>query len=172
MSAPRPTVVWITGLPGAGKTTVSKLVVEGLKQRTAAVVRLDGDLFREVMGNDVGYDPEGRLANARRLARMCKLLVDQGLVVVCATVSLFKEIHDWNRANFPSHLEVFLKVSDETLHARDQKGLFSQAKSGAVSHVVGANQSFDVPADAHLVIDNDGQLTPAQVAARILERVP
>jgi adenylylsulfate kinase len=158
------TVVWITGLPGAGKTTIAEEVHRLLKARSSAVVRLDGDVFREAMGNDLGYDMADRLENARRLSRFCRLLSTQGLDVVCATVSLFHEIHVWNRTNLPRYLEVYLRVSAATLRARDQKMLVSAGKN-----VVGVDQPFDEPVDAHLVLDNDdGQQSPAQAAARII----
>jgi adenylylsulfate kinase len=161
------TVVWITGLPGSGKTTLATEVERFLRGRSAAVVRLDGDVFREAMGNDLGYTREDRLRNAWRLARMCKLLSDQGLDVVCATVSLFREIHEWNRASLARYVEVYLRVSRETLVARNQKGLFRKALAGEVGELVGVDQDFDEPAAPDLVIDNDCAEPPASAAARI-----
>lgn len=160
-------VVWITGLPGAGKTTVAGEVYRLLKTVSPAVVRVDGDVFRELMGHDLGYGMADRLENARRLTRLCGFLAGQGLDVVCATVSLFREIHVWNRAHLPRYFEVYLRVTAETLEARDQKKLVSSG-----SQVVGVDQPFDEPADAHMVIDNDdGGEPPAQVALRIVERI-
>jgi adenylylsulfate kinase len=162
------TVVWITGLPGSGKTTLATEVERFLRARSAAVVRLDGDVFREVMGNDLGYTREDRLRNAWRLARMCKLLSDQGLDVVCATVSLFREIHEWNRSSLARYVEVYLRVSRETLVARNQKGLFRKALAGEVGELVGVDQAFDEPAAPDLVIDNDDCAEPpASAAARV-----
>jgi adenylylsulfate kinase len=162
------TVVWITGLPGAGKTTLAAEVARVLRGRSAAVVRLDGDVFREVMGNDLGYSREDRLRNAWRVARMCKLLSDQGLDVVCATVSLFREIHEWNRASFARYVEVYLRVSRETLIARNQKGLIRKALAGELGELVGVDQDFDEPVAPDLVIANDDRSeSPASAAARI-----
>lgn len=166
------TVVWITGLPGAGKTTIAKEVLRLLRARTSAVVCLDGDVVREVMGNDLGYALEDRLRNARRLARLCKLLSDQGLHVVCATVSLFRELHEWNRDNLQRYVEVYLRVTRETLIARDQKGLIRKAIAGEVDNLIGIDQPFDEPAEPHLVIDNnDGGDPPEKSAARIASMV-
>ena len=161
------TVVWITGLPGAGKTTVSKEVVRLLREKTAAVVRVDGDLVREIWGGELGYGMADRVKNAQRVSRLCKMLVEQGLIVVCATVSLFKETHQWNREHLPNYVEVFLRISTETLHARDQKGLFS----GGGKDVIGGDQPYDLPAEADLVIDNDGHDAPSVAAQRIVDRV-
>lgn len=164
-------MVWITGLPGAGKSTTARVVAERLRQRTPAVVHLDGDTFRAVMGQDVGYDRAGRLANAWRMARLCHLLSGQGQLVVCSTVSLFREIHAWNRANMAAYLEVFLRVRMETLQARDQKGMYSGARAGSVAHVPGVDQAVEVPESPDLVLDTDGGLSPEDVAARILEKL-
>jgi cytidine diphosphoramidate kinase len=165
------TVVWITGLPGSGKTTVAAEVERVLRRRSAATVRLDGDVFREVMGNDLGYSREDRLRNAWRVARICKLLSDQGLDVVCATVSLFREIHEWNRANFARYVEAYLRVSRDTLIARNQKGLMEKALAGDLTEVVGVDQAFDEPTSPDLVIANDGAESPASAAARIIALV-
>ena len=159
-------VIWITGLPGAGKTTISRDVYRQLAERTPAVVRIDGDQFRELMGNDVGYSPADRLVNARRISRLCQLLSSQGVHVVCATVSLFHECHEWNRTHLPRYVEVFLRVRNDTLLARDQKGLFSAAAGGAKGEVVGAGQTFDAPLAPDAVIDTDDDGTPAAVAAQ------
>jgi adenylylsulfate kinase-like enzyme len=166
-------VVWITGLPGSGKTTVATEVERVLRARATPVVRLDGDVFREVMGNDLGYGREDRLRNARRLSRMCKLLADQGINVVCATVSLFREVHEWNRANLEGYVEVYLRVAHATLVARNQKGLIRKALAGEAMELVGVDQSFDEPTEPHLVIANDdGGAAPAESAARIAALVP
>lgn len=162
------TVIWITGLPGAGKTTVAREVTRRLRQRREATVHLDGDHFRAVMGGSVGYDQAARLHNAQSLCRMCKLLSDQDVDVVCSTVSLFHECHRWNREHLVRYLEVFLQVTPETIHARDQKGLISAAARGAQDCVVGVNQTYERPLDPHLVLDNDGLESPSVLAARIV----
>ncbi|MBI4616305.1 MAG: adenylyl-sulfate kinase [Planctomycetes bacterium] len=164
------TVVWITGLPGAGKSTVAREVFRLLRERTPAVARLDGDLFRDVMGGDLGYGLADRLENARRISRMCRMLSEQGLHVVCATVSLFRECHEWNRANLPRYVEVFLRIRRETFLARNQKGLVSRALSGGAGEVVGVDQPYDEPTSPDLVADtDDGAEPPGAVARRIVE---
>jgi adenylylsulfate kinase len=165
------TVIWITGLPGSGKTTIGSEVVAQLRVRTPAVVMVDGDMVREVMG-DLGYGMADRLENARRISRLCQLLSRQGLHVVCSTVSLFRERHDWNRANLPRYLEVLVQVRWETLVARDKKGLYSGAAAGTATDVLGVDQQVEMPAAPDLVIDNDeGGASPAESAARIVARV-
>ncbi|GBF74322.1 adenylyl-sulfate kinase [Paenibacillus sp. 598K] len=150
---------WITGLAGAGKTTISKRLYAQLKERRDGVVLLDGDSLREAFGHDLGYSTADRYASAMRYARLCRMLAEQGLDVVCATISMFHACRDWNRAHIERYSEVYVRASAETLAARDQKGLYSGAAASVVEsqQVVGRGQPFEEPLQPDLVVDNDGQ---------------
>jgi cytidine diphosphoramidate kinase len=155
-------VIWITGLSGAGKTTIGREVAEILSKRSPNTVFLDGDSFREVIGNETSHDPDGRLKNAQRIGRLCKLLSDQGLNVVCSTMSLFPEVWSWNRAHLPGYVEVYLKASKEALLKRDTKGIYQRAAQGNEQNVVGWDLPFREPLSAHLVIETDDS-TPGSI---------
>jgi dolichol-phosphate mannosyltransferase len=163
-------VFWITGLVGSGKTTTARAVHDHLRGRLEPLVFLDGDVFRAIMGNDLGYDLDGRLKNARRISAMCKFLSDEGIHVVCATQSLFTERHRWNRENIRHYHEVYLRVSPETLRARNQKGLVSQAhEPGGATGLPGVNQPYDEPERPDLVLaTEEGGDTPDQAADKIV----
>ena len=88
-------LIWITGLAGSGKTTLAKEVYTQLKKMYPNVVIIDGDHLREIFGGTTGYSTEERLENARRLSRLCHFLVSENIHVVCATMSLYKEIQEW-----------------------------------------------------------------------------
>ena len=103
-------VVWITGLSGSGKTTLAKKISNDLRSGGWTVVLLDGDVLREALGIETQHNREDRLAIAKKYSSICQMLASQGLVVVIATISLFKEIHYWNRRNLPGYIEIFLKV--------------------------------------------------------------
>ena len=118
------------------------------------VVFLDGDILRGVFGNNAGHTTEERKGLAINYARLCKMLSDQGVDVVCATMSLFKEIHDFNRKNIPNYLEFFIHCDVDELIKRDQKGIYSKALKGELQHVIGINASYDHPQDCELIIDN------------------
>lgn len=163
-------VIWITGLPGAGKTTISQEVLRLLKTRTPAVVGLDGDAFRVAMENDLGYSMAERLQNARRLSRMCLLLSSQGLHVVCATVSLFRECHDWNRTQFPHYVEVLVRTSEATRLRRDLKGLITDAAAGRTSGVVGSDQEYHEPEAPDIIVENEDGVKVEELAHRIVAR--
>jgi cytidine diphosphoramidate kinase len=156
-------VVWITGLSGAGKSTVAGLVAKALDSKSRSVALLDGDAVRAAFGNDLGHSRPDRLENAYRIARLCRLLSKQGVTVVCSTMSLFKEIHKWNRKNLPNYLEVYLRVPFDELRRRDPKGIYKKEKSG----VVGVHLEYDEPRTPHLVIDNHGRLSASAAARKI-----
>ena len=150
-------LVWITGLPGAGKTTLANEVYGLIKDTTPAVC-IDGDVIREMMGDGLGYDPESRKLNAWRLAKLSKYLTEHHLTVICSTVSLIKEIHLWNRNNVKNLIEVYIEVPVDELVKRDQKKLYSKALSGEIKDAYAINQPYDVPEKPDLIIKNAGDV--------------
>ena len=164
-------VFWITGLSGAGKTTIGKALYTHLKSSNPAAMLLDGDKLREVMGGVFGYTVTERLKSAMCCARLCKLLAEQDLTVVCCTVSMFKEVWAWNRANIPGYTEVYIKVSSHVLMERDQKNLYSGVKNGVVSDVVGLDLLLDEPSAPDIVINNEGDISISECVEMILQGV-
>lgn len=161
------TVYWITGLSGAGKTTVGRLLYEKLHKAKDNVVFFDGDQLRQVFGNDLGYTKEDRFQCAMRYSRICKLLADQGIDVVCCTISMFDQVRKWNRENIKSYQEIYIKVPMEILRKRNQKGLYSGAETGNVEDVVGINLELELPKEPDLEIENDGLQTPDEIVGKI-----
>lgn len=156
-------VYWITGLSGAGKTTIGTLWYEELRRSKDNVVFLDGDTLRQVFGDDLGFTEEDRRKSAMRNARLCALLAGQGIDVVCCTISMFDSVRDWNRENIPGYREIYVKVSMDTLRKRDQKNLYSQASQD----VAGVHFQVEEPKHPDIVLENDGQRTPQEQIARI-----
>jgi len=101
-------VFWITGLSGAGKTTVGRELSKRLRAAGRPVTFLDGDTLRSVIAEDLGHSAGNRRRSAMRNARLCRLLAEQGVDVVCATISLFHEVQSWNRENIPGYCEICL----------------------------------------------------------------
>jgi adenylylsulfate kinase-like enzyme len=160
-------LIWITGLAGAGKSTVSRALTQALRQRGLAVVRLDGDTLRPILAPELGYALADRQEVARRISLLCQLLVTQGSTVVCATISLFHACQAWNRSQIPRYTEVLLQASPETLRQRDPKGLYSQSPG----QVMGQDLRAEFPLQPELRLDNNGQTSPADLAAQILSRL-
>lgn len=148
------TVIWITGLSGAGKSTLAREVYALIHERMANVVYLDGDILRAILGNDLSHTTEDRLRNAYRISRFCKHLSDQGIHVVCATISLFHECQAWNRRHMQGYFEVYVRVPMDVLIERDPKGIYARALKGEQPGVVGIDQPFDEPRKPEMVVDN------------------
>jgi len=151
-------VVWITGLSGAGKTTLAQAIVKHLRDNGQHVIFLDGDDLRDILNrplnNVQSHDRENRLALAMQYAQLCRMLAMQGVIVVIATISLFKEIHSWNRINLPGYFEVYIKVSLEELRRRDPKSIYQRFNCGEIKNVAGLDLKIDEPLNAHLIIDH------------------
>ena len=154
---------WITGLSGAGKTTIGRLWYEELRASGVPAVFLDGDRLRQAIGDDLGYSEADRRKSARRNGKLCALLAEQGLTVVCCTICMYDEARLWNRENIPGYFEVYVKAAMETLRRRDQKGLYSQN----ADNVAGVGLQVELPKAPDLVLNNNGQLTPQEQVARL-----
>ncbi len=158
------TLYWITGLSGAGKTTIGKALYQHLKQQKPNVVFLDGDVLRSVFGTLHGHSVAERKALARSYSNLCKMLTEQGLDVVCATISLFREVHELNRATIQNYYEIFVECDMQELIRRDQKGIYSKALHGECDDVIGVTLPFDRPEQCDLILDNT---VPDSVAGKI-----
>ena len=148
------TLYWITGLAGAGKSTIGRRLYERLKEQKPNVVFLDGDVLRNIFANPLGHSLDDRKTLALIYSNLCRMLVDQQIDVVCATMSLFKEVHSYNRKHMRRYYEIFVDCQIEELIRRDQKGIYSSATSGQLQHVVGIDIPYDRPENCDLVIDN------------------
>ena len=147
-------VVWLIGLSGSGKSTLANEIVAGANRESNRTVLLDGDVIREIFGNDLGYSMEDRLKNAQRICQLGKFLDSQGFNVVTAILSLFPESREWNRNNIENYYEVFIDTPIENLIERDSKGLYAKFNRGEISEVAGMDIDFPKPTKADLVINN------------------
>lgn len=164
-------VFWITGLSGAGKTTIAHLLREQLQALGHAVILLDGDTLRHILGNQFGHDPKDRQQLGFIYARLCQELAQQGFTVICATISLFHALHTWNRTHIPHYKEIYLTVPLEERKERDPKGLYQQAQSGEITQMAGLHHHIEVPLQPDLVIHNYGETTPEAAVAAILNLI-
>ncbi|DAC23104.1 MAG TPA: adenylyl-sulfate kinase [Candidatus Poseidoniales archaeon] len=155
-------VIWVTGLSGSGKSTLASQVVAQLRASGETIVMLDGDEMREVFGatrhNSTNHGREGRLALAMQYAKLCQLIANQGVTVVCSTISMFKEVHSWNRENQPSYFEVYLKVPLSELRKRDPKGIYKRFDSGELKYVAGLDLPIDEPSSPDILFQFESDL--------------
>ncbi len=168
-------IVWITGLSGAGKTTLGTELQRQWKSQADNVVMVDGDVVRRLLGaegtNDA-YTMEARRKVAERIAEICAWLDEQGMHVVCCTISMFPELRRRNRERFSRYFEVFVDAPMEALERRHPDALYDRAARGEVANVVGVDIAYEKPENPDFILDNRGDGTDfAQVARDLLGRM-
>lgn len=163
---------WITGLSGAGKTTIGNRLYYEMKKTRDNVVLLDGDILKAIVDETVGYSDEERRKRAMKYARICKMLTDQNIHVICCTVAMYHEVREWNRKNNKRYVEVFLDVPIDILRKRDQKGLYSALNEGKIRNVSGMDLKVEFPQNPDVKIVNDGSKTVQEVVKEIMNFEP
>lgn len=168
-------VIWITGLSGAGKSTLAAELTSTLRSHGNFVVTLDGDELREVFGaaaaNSLNHGRDGRLALAMQYAHLCRVIAAQGATVVIATISLFKEVHAWNRTYLPGYFEAYLKVPLHELRRRDPKGIYRRFDNGELSDVAGLDLAVDEPQMADWVVGYSPETSVSALAEQLMTAI-
>jgi adenylyl-sulfate kinase len=160
--------LWLTGLPRAGKSTVAGLVAGRLRALGAENVEvLDGDIVREGLCRDLGFSRADRTENIRRISFVSKLLTRNGVAVIVAAISPYREDRELAREDIQAFVEVWCKASVEACAERDYKGLYEKAMRGEIDNLTGVNDPYEEPEDADLVLDTESE-TPEQSAERVM----
>ena len=167
-------VIWVTGLSGSGKTTLSEEIVRQLRDKRRDVIGLDGDELRKVLSigannNSQSYDRNTRLKLSMRYAQLSKTLSSQGFIVVIATISIFREIYDWNRKNLPGYFEVYLNVPMDELRRRNSKGIYSRFDAGELHNVAGLDLDIDAPKTPHLELLFESSHSMTELARQVIQ---
>jgi bifunctional enzyme CysN/CysC len=164
-------VVWFTGLSGSGKSTVAAALERLLVERGRAVTRLDGDNLRHGLCSDLGFSPEDRSENIRRVAEVAALVADAGVVALVPVISPYRE--DRLRARRTAEaaglrfVEVFVDTPLDECERRDPKGLYARARAGGITGFTGVDAPYEAPADPELRLtpaDGDAAAQAARVA--------
>ena len=171
-SADASVVVWITGLSGAGKTTLATELQKLIQPRLPQLVVLDGEAVRATFGHDLTHREADRVVQVKRLQGMAKMLTDQRQAVIVAVLYSHPDLLAWNRENLPGYFEVYIKASLETVIARDPKSLYAKALSGEMRDVVGLDIPWHEPVNPDMVIDGDRPLPPSVLAREVVRRIP
>ncbi len=169
MKAQRPCILWFTGLPGAGKSTILNLVEERLAERGVHTYALDGDNLRGGLNRDLGFTDFDRVENIRRAGEVARLMIDAGLVVLCAFVSPFRAERRMVRelVGPEEFIEVFVDTPVEVCIERDPKGLYAKARDRVVRNVTGIDSPYEPPEHAELRLETVGR-DPQTVADEVL----
>ncbi|MDT7634215.1 MAG: bifunctional enzyme CysN/CysC [Pseudonocardiales bacterium] len=153
-------VLWLTGLPGAGKSTIADALDRRLYELGLHTYVLDGDNVRSGLNSDLGFAPADRAENVRRVAEVARLLFDAGLVVIVALVSPFRGDREAARGLFDDgdFLEVWVNTPFAVCSRRDPKGLYARARAGTLPDMTGVGQNYEEPENPHLVVTGTGAL--------------
>ena len=168
----RGAVVWFTGLSGAGKSTIAQALERELFARGMHTYVLDGDNIRHGLNSNLGFSPEDRVENIRRVSEVAKLMADSGVVAITAFISPYRldrrrarEIALSGNAEF---IEVFVDAPLEVCEARDPKNLYKKARAGEIRQFTGIDAPYEAPEDPEIVVHTDKQTVNESVAT-ILE---
>jgi adenylylsulfate kinase len=160
--------LWFTGLSGAGKTTISKLVEDELRARGSRLEILDGDVVRENLSKGLGFSKEDRDTNIRRIAFVADLLSRNGVPVITAAISPYREIRAEARELMGDRfIEVFVKASVEVCAERDVKGLYEKAFKGEIKEFTGVSDPYEEPLDAEVTLDTENE-SPEESAGKLI----
>ncbi|MCI2789486.1 adenylyl-sulfate kinase [Staphylococcus warneri] len=158
-------LIWFTGLSGSGKSTVSVALEKALFEDGKQTYRLDGDNVRHGLNKNLGFSPEDRQENIRRIGEVGKLMVDSGAITVTAFISPYKQDRDNVRQLFEEQefVEVYTQCSIETCEQRDPKGLYKKARTGEIPEFTGISAPYEPPENPEIIIDTEDNSVEASV---------
>ena len=164
-------VVWFTGLPSAGKTTLSLIVARELRSRGLKVEVLDGDEVRETLNKGLGFTRDDRDTNIRRIGYVAQLLARNGVWVLVAVISPYRAVREEVRTQVlgqgADFIEVYVRCQLEVAESRDVKGLYRRARLGEIPMFTGVSDPYEEPISPEIVVDTDRQ-SPEECVERIL----
>ena len=150
-------ILWFTGLSGCGKSTIANEVANKLNQMGKLTYVLDGDNIRHGLNKDLGFSPEDRDENIRRISEVACLFADSGVITITAFISPYKKLRGFCRelAGKGRFLEIFTKASLETCEKRDPKGLYKKARQGIIKNLTGLDAPYEEPENPEIIVDTD-----------------
>jgi adenylylsulfate kinase len=155
-------VIWLTGLPGAGKTTIAKIVENELRRKGINVEVLDGDEVRKNLSPELGFSKQDRETHARRVVYVSKLLSRNNIVTLVALISPYREFRQYARETIgKDFVEVWVRASSETCRKRDPKGLYKKAQEGKITNLTGPQDPYEPPLNPEMVKDTENEAPEA-----------
>ncbi|WP_373541487.1 adenylyl-sulfate kinase [Chamaesiphon sp.] len=163
-------IVWFTGLSGAGKTTIARAVATELQQANLKVEILDGDVVRQHLAKELGFSHADRIENVRRIGFVANLLSRNGVIVLVAAIAPHRSIREELKQNSDKFLEVYVNSPLEVCERRDVKGLYAKARCGLIPNFTGIDMAYEVPLAPDLECQTDRE-TIAQSATKVLQKL-
>ncbi len=145
--------LWLTGMSGAGKTTLGMKLEQEMKSRGLRVEMLDGDVMRQVLGKGLGFSRQDRITNLERAAFVAGLLVKHGVIVICSFITPYEESRRHARETIGNYVEVYVKCPLEVLVERDVKGLYKKALAGEIKNFTGVSDPFEEPQQFDICVE-------------------
>jgi len=164
-------MIWFTGLSGSGKSTLANALEIELHHQGKKTFLLDGDVVRQGLNQDLGFSDEDRIENIRRIAHVAKLMMDAGLIVICAFISPFKAQRRLARelAGVNRFIEIYLNTPIAICEERDVKGLYQKARSGNLTNLSGLGSDYEIPENSEITIDTS--ITPIAEAIKQIQKL-
>ena len=162
----RGATIWLTGLSGSGKSTIAVAAEKALVERGRAAYVLDGDNVRHGLNSNLGFSPDDRSENIRRIGEVAKLFTDAGMLVFTSFISPYRADRDQVREIMPAgdFVEVHVAASVETCEGRDVKGLYAKARKGEIPEFTGISAPYEEPEKPELLLDTKAQSVEQSVA--------
>lgn len=160
-------VLWITGLPGSGKTSIAKKINNHYKKKNFDFLEISGDEIRKVLKFD-NYDKKSRKQYAKSYARLCKILSEKGVNVIISTVSLFHEIHKWNKKNIKNYKEVYIKSDLNQIIKNKKKKFYFNNK---IKNIVSKNIKAEYPLNPNIIIENNFKESIEQLSKKVIKKL-
>ena len=158
--------VWLTGLSGAGKSTIAQGLLTRLRALNARVELLDGDIVRTNLSQGLGFSHEDRDTNIRRIGFVCELLSRNGVIAVVAAISPYRAVRDELRARIHHFVEIYVECPLDVVSGRDVKGLYKKAQAGELPQFTGVSDPYEPPLDPEVVVHSASE-TPEESADRV-----
>ncbi len=152
MKAP---VIWLTGIPGSGKTTLALELQKFYENKGIPIEILDGDEIRKTLSKDLGLSPEDRKEHNRRVIFVAKILAKNGVTTIVPLISPYRETRANARKEIPDFIEIWVKTSVDECIKRDPKGLYKKALAGEIKNLTGLQAPYEEPQNAELILDTE-----------------
>ncbi len=163
--------IWLTGMSGSGKSTVTAILERTLRARGHRVEVLDGDAVRTHLTKGLGFTREDRDENIRRVGWVCEILSRNDVIAIAAVISPYRAVRDEVRARIGRFVEVYMEASVEVLAQRDPKGLYRRAMAGEIENFTGVSDPYEPPLHPDVVCHSDGRETPEESARKVIAKL-